>query len=241
MKALHITCMLLLLTHSALFGAFSKDAKGIIHCDSDPVGSSQMVDGVTYTKIGNKNDLIIHSGSVDATQACTSEITDMSSWFANQSDFNKDISHWDTSSVTNMRSMFLFATSFNQTLKNWDTGNVTNMNAMFYNASTFNLSIGNWDTSNVTDMNSMFFNAGSFNQPLGNWKTSNVLYMNYMFYEAVTFNQDLSRWCVKNIATKPLEFDLNTTPGFENNSTKQPQWGDGVCSNMVPVLYLLGF
>ena len=71
----------------------------------------------------------------------TSEITDMSSLFAN-SKFNGDISKWDTSKVTDMSSMFR-ESSFNQDISKWDVSNVEEMNYMFCN-SKFNQDISNW-------------------------------------------------------------------------------------------------
>ena len=98
---------------------FTKQNNGIVTCNNAPVGSSDELDGILYTKIESKNDLIRFSGNIDATQACTTDITDMMAWFAGINDFNKDISHWDTSSVTDMRYMFNDATIFNQDLSQW--------------------------------------------------------------------------------------------------------------------------
>ena len=99
--------------------SFSKQNNGIIICSRAQVGSSQELDGKTYTKIDDRFDLIKFNGTVDATQACTSDITDMMAWFAGIADFDKDISHWDTSSVTEMGYIFNDATVFNQDLSNW--------------------------------------------------------------------------------------------------------------------------
>jgi surface protein len=98
---------------------FTKQNNGIVKCDKAPVGSSYELDGKLYTKIKDRFDLIKFNGSIDATQACTSGITDMSDWFANVPDFNKDISHWDTKSVTDMSYMFNDATFFDQDLSQW--------------------------------------------------------------------------------------------------------------------------
>jgi hypothetical protein len=43
----------------------------------------------------------------------TSEITNMSSLFSNNSDFNGHIELWDVSKVTNMHAMFFVASEFN--------------------------------------------------------------------------------------------------------------------------------
>ena len=47
--------------------------------------------------------------------------------------------------------------------------------------------------------------------------------MTEMFSGASTFNQNLSSWCVSNITSEPSSF--NTSSGFVNESSKQPQWG----------------
>jgi surface protein len=105
---------------------FTKQNNGIVTCNNAPVGSSHELDGILYTKIEDKYDLIRFNGNIDATQACTSGITDMMAWFAGVGDFNKDISHWDTSSVTDMSYMFNDATVFNQDLSQWCVKKVAN-------------------------------------------------------------------------------------------------------------------
>jgi len=58
------------------------DTNGVtIHCENAEVGESFEIDGKIYTKIGSKYDLIVHKGKVDASQACTSDLTDMVVWF----------------------------------------------------------------------------------------------------------------------------------------------------------------
>jgi len=56
---------------------------------------------------------------------CTTPITDMVGVFANNTNFNQDISSWDVSNVTSMNGMFFGANSFNQPIGNWDVSNVT--------------------------------------------------------------------------------------------------------------------
>jgi len=50
----------------------------------------------------------------DVSTCDVSHLTDLSSAFYNQSDFNDNIRSWDTAAVTNMDYMFRSATSFNQ-------------------------------------------------------------------------------------------------------------------------------
>ena len=57
----------------------------------------------------------------------TSQVTDFSELFKNQTKFNDDIGAWNTSSVTKMRSMFCGASSFDHPIGGWRVDNVTNM------------------------------------------------------------------------------------------------------------------
>ena len=76
------------------------------------------------------------------------------------------IENWDVSNVTNMSSLFANAHSFNQPLNKWNVSNVTSMKEMFEGANSFNQSLNDWNVSNVTDMSFMFGLCDSFNQPL---------------------------------------------------------------------------
>lgn len=93
-------------------------------------------------------DTMIENGD-DVTYINTSQITDMSDLFYNNSSFNQDISGWDVSNVTRMSRMFFSATSFNQDISNWDVSSVTRMEYMFYRAEVFNQDLSNWDVDNV--------------------------------------------------------------------------------------------
>lgn len=178
-----------------------------VHCENAEVHDEIEINGKTYTKIGSKNDLIFNGGTVDASRACTSDIADMSYWFASKKTFNENISHWDTSSVTDMQSMFYDAESFNQDIGKWNTSNVEHMCCMFNCASNFNQYIGRWNVSRI-----------------GTTAFYDVRYdMQAMFFHATKFNQDLSEWCVGNIPSKPDDFD--TDSGFMGKTTLQPQWG----------------
>jgi surface protein len=74
------------------------------------------------------------------------------------------IEEWDVSNVTDMSSIFANAQKFNQDISQWNVSNVTDMNGMFNNAQKFNQDISQWLVSNVTDMSDMFCNAYKFNQ-----------------------------------------------------------------------------
>ena len=170
---------------------------------------------------------------IDVTSWDTSNVTDMSYMFGNNSAFNQDIGNWNTSNVTDMNNMFRYNSAFNQDISNWDTSNVLNMTymflgsdtvfnnnldgwviapdvtGMFQNNSVFNQDIGNWDTSNVTDMGSMFSINTAFNQDIGNWDTSSVTSMYNMFYSSV-FNQDIGNWDTSNVTDMSNMFRYNS-------------------------------
>ena len=160
-------------------------------------------------------------------RAATSNITDMTSMFVYDAEFNSDISSWDVSSVTSMETMFYEATVFNQDISSWDTSSVTNMNDMFQNALAFNSDISNWDTSSVTTMNSMFANAPAFNSDISAWDTSNVTNMSQMFASATSFNSDISNWNISNVTDMTRMF--SNTPSF---STDISNWNVSSITNM---------
>ena len=97
----------------------------------------------------------------------TSSVTDMSSTFEGDAQFDGDVSRWDTSSVATMSVMFKGASSFNQDIGNWNTAEVTNMNGMFFIASAFDQDIGNWNTEKVTTMYDMFYQLLRSTKTLG--------------------------------------------------------------------------
>jgi surface protein len=72
------------------------------------------------------------------------------------------IEKWDTSQVTDMSGLFQDNTTFNEDISGWNTTGVTNMSNMFKNAAAFNQDIGSWNTAGVTDMTSIFTGATDF-------------------------------------------------------------------------------
>ena len=142
------------------------------------------------------------------------------------------IGNWDVSQVTDMESMFASETQFDQDLSNWSVGQVTTMKKMFQDAHVFNNGgsdgIKNWDTSNVVDMNWMFMRAHEFNQPIGAWDVSNVLDMELMFYtngDGSKFYQNLDRWNV-HPNVKLHEFYLRTNTNHPTALGSKPICGD---------------
>ena len=170
---------------------------GTCKCPGASVGSTEIIDGITYTVVDDdtfKNK--INGGDYNL---CTTLVTNMRRAFYNNLSFNYNINFWDTSNVTNMQEVFSHAKAFNQNISSWDTSSATTMESMFNEADAFNQDIGNWDTSNVTNMVRMFARVDSF-------------------------NQDLSRWNVTLIASKPTYFS-NYQPTVFTDSNKMPKWG----------------
>lgn len=170
-----------------------------VSCSDVEAGDAGTIDGKTYTavdremlesKISNKDDL---------TAVCTSLVTDMSSLFYSNTNFNENISSWDVSNVTTMRKMFFGVGSFKQDITNWDVSNVTDMSYMFYANTGFNEKIGDWDVSSVTNMSNMFSGAYFFNQNISGWDVSNVTDMSKMFSSTYFFNQDINDWDVTSV------------------------------------------
>jgi hypothetical protein len=122
--------------------------------------------------------------------------------------FNQNIGNWNASKVTNMSSMFQIQANFNQDISTkvvtvgastytaWDTLNATNISYMFFIIDgfigSFNQNINNWNTIKVTNMTSMFSNQKAFNQLIDNWNVSLVTAFNqvtpfYGFMQGKTF------------------------------------------------------
>ena len=87
------------------YGQFSRNANGVtIECPLANVGDTGVVDGVTYTAV-DRSSLITKIAAGQASECCTSLVTDMNGLFASNAT-NPDIRSWDTSSVTNTAIMF---------------------------------------------------------------------------------------------------------------------------------------
>jgi len=168
--------------------------------------------------------------NADISNWDVSNVTDMSGMFYYNLAFNQDISAWNVSKVTSIYRMFGDASIFNQDISSWDVSSVNYMSEMFAGATSFNQDIGTWDVSNVIDMSYMYRSATAFNQDIGSWDVSSVSNMSYMFRSATAFNQDISSWCVTNIVSEPTEFSTNS-PLSESN---KPVWGN--CpSSLTPI------
>lgn len=96
-----------------------------------------------------------------------------------------DIRFWKTSNVTNMSCLFINQTKFNENLEAWDVSRVTDMSSMFLNCREWNQPIGKWDVSNVVFMTRMFKNCLSFRHDLSGWEMGQVIGRRWMFRNCV--------------------------------------------------------
>jgi surface protein len=191
-------------------------------CPDAVVGETGTVNSVTYTK--RTREQITES---NASTTCTSGITDMSTLFKNQTNFNEDISAWDTSKVINMSEMFYGTSTFNQPIQNWDVSNVTNMYQIFKDALAFNQPIGGWNIDVATLKKVSHKNSETNNILSNGWDVCKVSNMDGMFWNAQSFNQPLNNWCVKQITSEPENFA--TSSGLSNKN--KPIWGESTLSN----------
>ena len=191
--------------------------------------------GDTGTLTINNQEITFTKRSVDqitpenADTSCISGVTNLNRLFENQTDFNKDISHWDTSNVTSMAKLFKGCENFNQDLNDWDVSNVTNMFEAFYATFKFNQDLNNWDVSNVTEMERMFMLSLTFDGDISNWNVSNVTDMAEMFLGAEKFNQDIGSWDVSKVTDMTRMFAWYGLWNGESFTT----WGltDPACDN----------
>ena len=236
MKIKFLFLFVLSFTCLSVYSQFSKNANGVtIECPLANVGDTGVVDGVTYTAV-DRASLITKIAAGQASECCTSLVTDMNSLFKGNTTFNSDISHWDTSNVTNMSEMFRNARLFNQNIGNWDTSSVNDMRFMFEEAHTFNQPLNNWDVSSVNDMRHMFDRAKVFNQPINNWDVSSVTDMSYMFRgtdgQHYKFNQPLNNWNVSSVTDMQYMFGTTNGNGAGDNRRFNQDIGDWDVSNV---------
>lgn len=210
-----------------------------ISCQEASILSSGDLNGITYTKINNVNQLASRGGSIKDSNACTTGITDMSGWYKNNTDFNENISHWDTSSVTNFSAMFWKANNFTQDLSNWDTSkavsikymlmeayqwnsdlsnwnlaNLKNMTAAFAKTSFTGSGVANWNVSNVTNFSYAFYGS-KFSGEVSKWNTASAYNMQGMFWNAKQLNSDIGRWNVSNVTN--FDHMLRNTSTLDQN------------------------
>lgn len=150
-------------------------------------GVNYRIDGDYSITSGKENvDTIVQSGpiqdsnkpfsgmvgltGIDVARLDTSNVTDMSSYFAKCTNllnfglFYRDLSGWDTRKVTTFEAMFMgceLATSI-MGINVWDTRNVSNMNSVFANCRKLtSLDLSGWSTQSVYSMEMMFSNCSA--------------------------------------------------------------------------------
>eukprot|EP00961_Rhodomonas_salina_P126283 1701024-Rhodomonas_salina.1 len=194
-----------LLPGSAMTDLCDECSAGISTCAAGPARCTDTVGSFTCTCLtGFAGD-----GVNCTTAALTNqELRDLASYCRsirwNQEDFQCRADAWDTSGVSDMSSVFALDTNFDLDIGRWNTSAVTDMSAMFYSALFFNQDIGAWDTSSVSDMRFMFQSAASFNQNIDAWDTSKVTQMQNMFQAASSFDQNLCAWDVSSLSRVDL-------------------------------------
>ena len=142
------------------------------------------------------------------------------------------IQQWNTSLITDMSGLFADNANFNDDISNWDTSKVTDMSGMFSGASIFNKSLAtngsSWNVEKVTTMSNMFRDASGFNQDISSWNVSAVINMTGMFKNSVGFNKDLTDW-ILNTAQVPSLIDM-----FKGATNLSGQWSTHPSFNDTP-------
>ena len=181
-------------TTSSPTGNIYLDQNGVtIKCPNSDIGYTQQINGKNYKVVDRELLVQMITDEEDVTCVCTTQITNMSNLFRENTTFNQEIGNWDTSNVINMSGLFEgFNQSpiFNKDISHWNTSNVKDMSEMFYRNHVFNQDIGGWDTSSLTNMKRMFNDNSVFNKDIGGWDTSKVTNMNEMF--AVSYGNNAS-------------------------------------------------
>ena len=142
-------------------------------------------------------DTMIANGD-PVEDVCTSGITDFSSLFFSDFEFDQDISRWDVSNGVNFSTMFAMANTFNQDIGDWDVSKGVNFSFMFSGANNFNKDVGGWDVSSGQSFNYMFDSVRDFNQDIGDWDVSNGTNFEGMFGNTVSFDKDIGGWDVSS-------------------------------------------
>lgn len=154
----------------------------------------------------------------------TAKVTTMREMFMN-TPFNQTLPNsFVTSQVSDMSKMFTNNSQFNQPLS-FDVGKVSNFDGMFFNATAFAsaLHFSNLGQTQAT-MNTMFYNARAFNHDISDWNVSKVSKVVGMFQGASAFSHTLTSWRFTLINAKgitDISDDFDTGAGVQIT----PQWG----------------
>ena len=125
----------------------------------------------------------------DVSNVDTSDITDMSFLFENNTIFNQDISKWNVSNVTDMSYMFSYSI-FNGDISQWNVTNVTDMSYMFA-FSYFNQSLKNWNPISLEKATGMFLNSYCFNQSILFLQNKKLYNIDSLLLYANSYNKDI--------------------------------------------------
>ncbi|GMI14766.1 hypothetical protein TrLO_g4330 [Triparma laevis f. longispina] len=153
----------------------------------------------------------------------TSKVTDMTSLFAGQKQFNENLSKWQTKKVETIERMFDGCSSFQGVgLTNWNTHACKSMSRMFQCCPLFNPNLTLWNVSNVKNMERMFQNASSFNRDLS-WDVSKLNNIRSMFKGAVSFDGDISAFDTSSVTNMNAVFENASSfnGGIENWNVKK--------------------
>ena len=133
---------------------------------------------------------LVNNETIDLATINTSLITDMTGVFANSKRKNySGINTWDTSKVKSMSRMFANNENFNVELSFADTSSLEDMSYMFAGCKKYDKKI-NFSTKNVKNMEGLFKGSESYNQPF-EVDCSNVLNLSLIFAES-NFNQPVN-------------------------------------------------
>ena len=156
-------------------------------------------------------------GFIDLNNVDTSEASDLSSLFENDSSLKElDLTSWDTISNRDMSNMFKNDTKLTRiNLNNFRTDSVFDFSHMFEGDTALTtLNLANWKTGNVKNMSYMFNGISATELPdITSWQTYNVTNMSNMFKDPNLKQLNLSHWDTGNI------FEMtNMLDGLGNNS-----------------------
>jgi surface protein len=109
--------------------------------------------------------------------------------------FNSDL-YWDTSDVTDMSGMFRENSEFHGSLSSWDVRKVVTMNEMFSNSGIEDSGIGDWDVRELQTAEKMFFGAKQLKKTLdlSNWDVRNCRDFSQMFVRSSVVDSNIGKW-----------------------------------------------
>jgi surface protein len=109
--------------------------------------------------------------------------------------FNSDL-FWDTSAATDMTTMFANNSEFRGDLSTWDVRNVTKMTSTFSGAGITDSGIGSWDVRSLEDATRMFSSTLSLSPDLdfSLWNMRNCKKLSFMFLQSAIQDNKIGEW-----------------------------------------------